>query len=342
MHCLQRSLQVAIVTRFLRLLTLTLAEGQQPKGMKMTGLNEALRMLELFESVGTDRYFVTKTDLAGNKTRAWPTTPERLRQTLPAILRAAASRKPFRTEDGQTLMAGENVIIRPMSRTATFIQLDDLSASALERVGGLAFLTLATSPGNHQAWIAVGDLAGTPRDEAKDFVRRVKKGIGDKSASGAVRLAGTQNFKVRYYPDFPVVELVEGMPGRLVTTQQLEGQGLVAPAEPAPSSPARDPSPPFRVSRNRRPEIWPSYQRCLDGVPAARNHRGNDRSTADFVWCLTAIDWGFSVEATAERLLEESAKARDKGKDYALVTARNAASAVEHNRSRGGQGHRRA
>lgn len=308
----------------------------------MTGLDEALRMLDLFESVGTDRYFVTKTDISENKTRAWPTTKERLRQVLPAILRAAATLKPCRTKDGQTLVAGENVIIRPMSRTTTFIQLDDLSASALERVGPMAFLTLATSPGNHQAWVAVADLSDKPKDEAKAFVRRVKKGIGDKSASGAVRLAGTQNFKVKYYLDFPTVAIVEGVPGRIVTTQQLEGQGLVAPAEPAPTAPPKEPSLPFRVSRNRRPEIWPSYQRSLDDAPPAKSHPGPDRSHADFVWCMTAIDWGFGVEATADKLMQESARARLKGRGYALVTARNAETAVEHNRSREGQGHRRA
>lgn len=308
----------------------------------MTDLDQALRMLDLFESVGTDRYYVTKTDILENKTRAWPTTKERLRQVLPAILRAAATLKPCRTEDGQTLVAGENVILRPMSRTTTFIQLDDLSASALERVGALAFLTLATSPGNHQAWIAVADLRDKPKDEAKAFVRRVKKGIGDESASGVVRLAGTQNFKVKYYLDFPTVAIVAGAPGRIVTTQQLEGQGLVTPPEPVPFVPAKDPSLCLRVSRSRRPETWPSYQRSLDGAPTARSHPGKDRSSADFVWCMTAIDWGFGVEATADKLMEESARARDKGKDYALVTARNAAAAVEKNQSRGGQGHRRA
>jgi hypothetical protein len=155
-------------------------------------------------------------------------------------------------------------------------------------------------------------------------------------------MAGSENFKLKYHPDFPVVTIVEATPGRLVTAQQLEGQGLVAPAEPLPSAPAREASIPFRNSRTRRPEIWPSYQRCLDGAPPARSHPGKDRSHADFVWCMTAIDWGFSVEATAERLVEESTRARDKGKEYALVTACSAASAVEHNRSRGGQGHRRA
>jgi hypothetical protein len=310
----------------------------------MTGLDEALRMLGLCESVWTDRYFVTKTDILENKTRAWPATAERLRQTLPAILRAAASRKPCCTAEGQTIMAGENVIIRPMSHTSTFIQLDDLSASALERVRPAAFLTLATSPGNHQAWVAVADLSDTPRDEVKAFVRRVKKGIGDKSASGAVRLAGTENFKLKYHPDFPRVAIVEGAPGRTVTTQQLEGQGLVAPVEPAAEpAPATQRQSSFRVSRRERTTgTWPCYQRCVDGAPGARNHRGSDRSTADFVWCMTAIDWGFSVEATADKLMEESAKARDKGNDYALVTVKNAEAAVERNRSRGGQGRQRA
>ena len=307
----------------------------------MTGLDEALRMLDLCESVGTDRYYVTKTDLLENKTRAWPTTAQRLHQTLPAVLRAAASRKPCRLADGQTAMAGENVIIRPMSPTSTFIQLDDLSASTLERVGPMAFLALATSPGNHQAWIAVGDLSGNPKDEVKEFIRRVKRGIGDKSASGAVRLAGTQNFKVKYYPDFPTVAIVEGVPGRIVTAQQLEGQGLVAPPEAAAEpQPATERQSRFRVSRRDRSGTWPSYQRCLDDAPPAQHHKGPDRSWADFIWCMTAIDWNFSVEATAARLMEESARAREKGKDYALVTVRNAATAVEKNR--GGQGRQRA
>ncbi|MGA7238858.1 MAG: DNA-primase RepB domain-containing protein [Bryobacteraceae bacterium] len=309
--------------------------------MSMTGLDAAVRMLDLCEGVGTDRYYVTKTDLLENKTRAWPTTAERLHQTLPAVLRAAAVRKPCRLAEGQIIMAGENVIIRPMSRTSEFIQLDDLSAGALERVQPMAFLTLATSPGNHQVWIAVTDLSQTPKDQVKDFVRRVKKGVGDKSASGAVRLAGTENFKAKYYPDFPRVAIVEGVPGRIVTTEQLESLGLVAAPDPVAAAPAKESrTDSFRLSRRGRPETWPSYQRCLDRAPLARHHKGPDRSTADFVWCMTAIDWNFSVEATADRLMEESTRARERGKDYALVTARNAATAVE--KKRGGEGQRRA
>jgi hypothetical protein len=43
---------------------------------------------------------------------------------------------------------------------------------------------------------------------------------------------------------------------------------------------------------------------------------------------MMAIDWGWSVEETATRLLEESAKARENGEAYALNT-QNAAAAVQ-------------
>jgi hypothetical protein len=44
---------------------------------------------------------------------------------------------------------------------------------------------------------------------------------------------------------------------------------------------------------------------------------------------MTAIDWGWSIEETARRLLQESTKAQENGEKYALTTARNAAAAVE-------------
>lgn len=220
-----------------------------------------------------------------------------------------------------------NIIVRPHGGAAQLIQLDDLDAIALDHVRPAAFLILATSPGNHQAWLAV-----SPPGDA-DFARRVRRACAaDVSASGATRVAGTANYKRKYEPDFPTVRILEATPGRTVTKEQLESLGLVAPPEPARELPAA----PFRASRRGRAQVWPSYQRCVDGAPGARHHKGNDRSLADFVWCMTAIDWGFSIEATAEKLMEESGKAREKGRDYALLTARNAATTVEKNR--GGQG----
>ena len=52
---------------------------------------------------------------------------------------------------------------------------------------------------------------------------------------------------------------------------------------------------------------------------------------------MTAITWGWTVEETAERLMEESIKAKANGRGYADLTARNAALAVERRRQQSRQ-----
>ena len=47
---------------------------------------------------------------------------------------------------------------------------------------------------------------------------------------------------------------------------------------------------------------------------------------------MIAISWGHGIDETAARLLQESRKAREDGKSYALQTARQAAAAVERRR----------
>ena len=99
--------------------------------------------------------------------------------------------------------------------------------------------------------------------------------------------------------------------------------GLVAePEKPAP--------PIFRLSRmdRVRSSKWPSYKRCVNEAPLNHDKTGPDISRADFTWCMTAISWGHTIEATAERLMEESAKARENGERYAQRTAENAGAAV--------------
>jgi hypothetical protein len=61
-------------------------------------------------------------------------------------------------------------------------------------------------------------------------------------------------------------------------------------------------------------KAWPSYR--------------PDVSRADFTWCRTAIERGWSVEGTASRLMELSSKAKEKGEGYALQTATRAAESV--------------
>src|SRR5207245_10018275 len=57
-------------------------------------------------------------------------------------------------------------------------------------------------------------------------------------------------------------------------------------------------------------------------------------SRADFTFCLLAIDWGWSVEETSERLLEKSRKAQENGAGYAWRTAQRAAAAVDRRSER--------
>jgi hypothetical protein len=123
--------------------------------------------------------------------------------------------------------------------------------------------------------------------------------------------------------NFPRVEIRAAQSGRMTTPVELERLGLVAP----PDNFA--PLPPAPTTGNR---TWPSYAISLDGAPLNRAGDGPDRSRADFVWCMTAITRGFGISETAERLMEESAKAREYGHEYARMTARNAAKAVDRRR----------
>jgi hypothetical protein len=65
------------------------------------------------------------------------------------------------------------------------------------------------------------------------------------------------------------------------------------------------------------------------GAPKIHQGDRHDISRADFTFCMAAIDWGWSIEGTAQRLMQQSSKAQENGESHALATARNAAAAVE-------------
>jgi RepB DNA-primase from phage plasmid len=275
-----------------------------------TAHTAARTMLDTFASVGATGFDVTLTNRAGDKERFQRGVGlADLARTLPHMLDEATAKE-------------RNVIVRPHGPGVTFIQLDDLAADQLPRLAPAVFLALETSPGNFQAWLALNGK------EDKEFARRLRKGTGaDATASGATRVAGSLNFKDKYAPEFPRVAIREARAGHMTNAADLERLGLVAAPEvftPLPEAPARSAS-------NRK---WPSYAICLDGAPFNSEENGPDRSRADFVWCMTAITWGFGVDAAAEQLMEQSSKARANGRDYAKLTARNAGLAVERRRQR--------
>jgi hypothetical protein len=274
---------------------------------------DASAMLDLFASVGATHVEVTWTDAEGNKRRfRRHVAIAELKRNVPALLDQATRQQ-------------HNLIVRPHGKGVHFIQLDDLKADKLPALAPAVFLALETSPGNFQAWVAMREA------EDKDFSRRLRKGTGaDTTASGATRIAGSLNFKPKYAPSFSRVRLHAAVPGLLAAVDQLERLGLVA----APESVAL----PLRIASARRTaginRKWPSYQRCLEGAPLNSEETGPDVSRADFVFCMTAITWGWSMADTAERLMEESLKAQANGKAYAELTTRNAALAVERRRHR--------
>lgn len=270
----------------------------------------AAEMLDAFASAGAQRFDLTFTDVAGKKVGfRGNRTLDQLRPAISAILQEAAERQ-------------HNVILRPHSTGAALIQLDDLGEDMAARLRPVSFLVLRTSPGNYQVWLAVADADA-------DFAKRLRKGAGaDPTASGATRISGSVNFKQKYVPAFPHVETVQVSPGLMVMKGQLQPLGVVEP--PKKAVPAA-----IRVAR-RHPDDrgWPNYQRCVENAPLARSGDHPDISRADYTFCLLAIDWGWSVEDTAARLMQESSKAQENGEAYALRTARNAASAIERREGR--------
>ena len=304
-------------------------------------LREAKRMLNLFFSVGARSFVVTKTELEwpDHKKAKWGRTYSvaELRGKLAAMVRTAAIRTPYRLDDGRIVMAGENLIVRPTGPDVQFVQLDDLKPDVLSRLRPAAFLVHATSPNNYQAWIAISD-APRGKEQFKEFVRRIRRAVGgnDKSASHATRLAGTENFKLDYHPDFPVVTIEQAVAGRVMTQSMLQELGLLAGPMPTPVEAVKK-YVPHRVAPKGERRL-PSYEEALAGAPPNANGTGPSRSHADFWWCKKAAQSGFSVEEIITELPNVSEKARGRITDgdpgYVTKTAENAAAARGPQRTR--------
>lgn len=277
----------------------------------------SIKMIETFESVGAESFDVTITNEQGQKEDFSPEqTSDEVKADIPSLLKKCEKAKV-------------NLIVRPhfSGSDRRLVQLDDLDKAKVAKIDSLAFLVIETSPGNYQGWVAIeqGD---------KETERRLKKAIGaDESASGATRIAGSINFKSKYAPNYPRIKTVAINRSCTVSIDELARRGLLADLPPrhAPVAPRQK-----RSSFSSAPRNFPSYQRCLDDAPKARNHHGPDRSKADWMYCLLSSDRGFSPEAIADQLMIKSEKAKEKGREYALFTAMRAAESVESQRANAG------
>src|SRR5215472_10068928 len=210
---------------------------------------QGLELLQAFASVGVKAFAVTLTDLEGKKLPQGyysHCSLEQLRHTLGPMLRAATAHQ-------------HNVIVRPAkSESVELVQLDDLAESDLGRLSPVSLVVLRTSPGNGQSWVAVEDA--TP-----DFARRLRQGTrADASASGATRIPGSRNFKAKYAPLFPTIEILACHPGKAVQRAELESRELVAPREEVKFAAAGA----SLIPANQRK--WPSYQRCVQHAPSVQ------------------------------------------------------------------------
>lgn len=281
----------------------------------------AFEMVDLFASVGADRFDVTLTNLQGEKIRYRPNLETQdVRGKIPKSLELAEEQQ-------------QNIIIRPrISDKATFfVQLDDLNDTQILKVQPAALLTIETSPGNFQAWIAIASSQAITEKEIGSALRRTTG--ADISASGATRLAGSRNYKEKYAPDYPTVTITHSSPTLVMTTQQLQAMGLLT----VPSRIVPKPIPRSGWTE-KKPKRFPDYDRCLQNAPTNTKGDGADTSRADYTWCMIAIDWGWSVEETAAQLLRERTDDRKRHRNsqrYAEITARSAANGVERNRSQG-------
>jgi hypothetical protein len=285
-------------------------------------------MLDAFASVGAITFDVTILDIEGKE------------QSFQANRSLAELRHSIGHRLQAVTAARHSLVIRPRSATALLIQLDDFTDEKAAAIDPYAFMTLKTSHGNGQVWLAVSDgPKESDREAAKQFRTRVRRGAGaDHSATGATRIAGSLNFKNKYAPHFPLVTLGQVSAGRTITVATLEQAGLIAREIPLPQPPAGVPRP-FLPARAVAGRPWPDYQRALRGAPLKQDGTGPDRSLADFMFCKWAIERGHGIEQTAEKLAEVSTKAQERiqvkdDKGYTLLTARNAAAAVERDRNR--------
>ena len=107
------------------------------------------------------------TDLAGSPVKGLQRpgrSPGEMRRTIGRVLVDARRNQ-------------RNVIIRPRSATALLIQLDDFTAEKVAEVEQFAFMTVCTSPGNYQVWLAVLDgPQESDKEVARQFRTRVRRG----------------------------------------------------------------------------------------------------------------------------------------------------------------------
>ena len=269
---------------------------------------EPLAFLDLLTSIGADRFDVSflplDSRLDGRENQAEPARDSSVAVRRPNLTGECAE-KTRRKILGLIADADrdqESVVIRPHAPGVQIVQLDDLNAETVFRLNDVLFMVIETSQGRYQGWVAVNEA------EAKsgNLFRRLRKGVGcDQTASGATRVPGSRNFKVKRrdaHGNYPMVRLVHSEPGKLVSGEELEATGLLAEPEPVKEAAATGEP----ISPHKGGQKLPEYAECV----RYGKQRG-DRDLADQRFAWIAADRGFSPDEVTQAILAVSPKAAE-------------------------------
>jgi hypothetical protein len=279
-----------------------------PRAPKKEFLEVPLLALEAFKSVGTESFF----------------SMYKCEATEKLISEFTRSAEHFENELHTYFIKSEcekvSFCVRP--KVDHLIQLDDLNESNVNLFKPFSFLSVETSPGNYQSWIALDADSVANRCEIRQqlFGKLAELGGVDKNASGSLRFPGFRNFKKKYKEaGFPRVRITAVSLGKRVSESTLSDAGLLLPL-PVLHPPVYEASPKFNHS-SKSPTVFPSWEReCISLTP----NGAVDRSKADFRWCMIAFDWGWSEQAIMAELRRVSPLAAKAPRRYVERTVRRA------------------
>lgn len=212
----------------------------------------------------------------------------------------------------------QSICLRP--RDGRLIQVDDCSSEIVERLAPYSFLTVETSTGNYQVWIALPiTLSDDERKETRERLLRKFKESGETANGGAynsVRLPGALNAKEKYRArlgNYPRVRLAACAPGLVIAPQLLGQAGLLA--EPLPPKVIEISA----YSNATLPTREADYFEYLRRAGKADSYKP-DRSNADICYAIVMLKMGWPRYHIAARINELSGKAKGRRDSYAEKT----------------------
>ncbi len=269
-------------------------------------LTDALKALDLVRSVGAWRSNVILIEDATKRTKvlANEVTLDEVKEKLPTWLDRSEREKKSLVVD-----------VKPDGRH--IIQVDEANAEVMRMLAPVSFMTVETSNGNGQVWLALPQRLDASEIKAvKDRLFAVLEAKGaNKGASGGLRWIGTHNFKPERKAvdgSFPRVRLLAFTSGRVTTVEELDRCGLLAAPQPKPQ---------FRekagiTRQSNRANREPSYEVAVSSVK--RKPNGDiDRSGVDLHYAVTCLNWGFTETETVDLLNTHSPKAQERHNSYA-------------------------